>query len=507
MYNVCVMARMRPSNTGLNNNININSDENCIDIKENKKDLMNNKIESVKHFNFDQVYDQDYDNDDLFNDFGMKITFNLIKKIDTTFYVYGQTGSGKTYTIMGSDKVPGILPLILKVLKKQNINLTFNCIQIYNNKCLDILNNNDEIYEREDNNGKIHLTNVKHLSLKTESVTSIINMIKKNRHIGISNQNNQSSRSHLLFRINNGNNFLNILDLAGSEKAQDSIYINKDIYRENIEINKSILVLKECIRSLKNNNSHIPYRGSKLTKILKDSFERKTESYILATISSEKENISDSLNTLNYISDIKLIKRDFDIVIPEKALSPKPVAKPMAKPVANPMANPVAKPMANPVANPVVNLPNIKEVNKFKKSLSVSKLDNNENKYLPPIIKRDYSVPDKLYSKEKKNNQKYDLPPISKINDNQSIYKDLLNHRRYRRPYKDITTRNTPVGLSPNCRLLMNSRYKMDNLNREKEKIINLIARRRSSAQTKNKLVNIINDKIKLLSQLKRNFV
>ena len=96
---------------------------------------MNNKIESVKHFNFDQVYDQDYDNDDLFNDFGMKITFNLVKKIDTTFYVYGQTGSGKTHTIMGNDKVPGILPVILKVLKKQNINLTFNCIQIYNNKC------------------------------------------------------------------------------------------------------------------------------------------------------------------------------------------------------------------------------------------------------------------------------------------------------------------------------------------------------------------------------------
>lgn len=472
MHNVCVMARMRPSNTGLNNNINVNSDKNCIDIKENKKDLMNNKIESVKHFNFDQVYDQDYDNDDLFNDFGMKITFNLVKKIDTTFYVYGQTGSGKTHTIMGNDKVPGILPLILKVLKKQNINLTFNCIQIYNNKCLDILNNNNEIYEREDNNGKIHLTNVKHLSLKTESVTNIINMIKQNRHIGISNQNNQSSRSHLLFRINNGNHFLNILDLAGSEKAKDSVYVNKDIYRENIEINKSILILKECIRSLKNNNSHIPYRGSKLTKILKDSFERKTESYILATMSPEKENISDSLNTLNYISDIKLIKREFDIVIPEKVPSPKPV----------------------------VNLPNIKGPEKLRVSSSVPKIENKEDKYLPPI-KRDYSVPDKLYSKEKKINQKYDLPPI---NDIQSAYKAVPDHRRYKRPHNNI---NTPVGLSPNCRLLMNSRYKMDNLNKEKDKIINLIARRRSSVQTKNKLVGILNDEINLLSQLKRNFV
>ena len=474
MHNVCVMARVRPAKVGIGGYINVDSDSNCIDIKEIRKDLMNNNIETPKHFNFDQVFDKDYDNDDLFNDFGMKITFNLLKKIDTTFYVYGQTGSGKTYTIMGTDKVPGLLTLILKVIKKQNMNLTFNCVQIYNNKCLDILNNNTEIYEREDNNGKIHLTNIKHLSLKTESVDNIIRIIKKNRHVGVSNQNDQSSRSHLLFKFNNGKHCLNILDLAGSEKAKDSIYVNKDIYRENIEINKSILVLKECIRSLKNNNSHIPYRGSKLTKILKDSFERRTESYILATISPEKENISDSINTLNYISDIKLIKRDFDIIIPEKD-----------------------------------NLPKIKEVdNILKKSLSAPKINNNERKYLPPVIKKDYSVPDKLYSKEKKDYSVPDkLPPIEKVQDNKIIYNEIPNYRRYKRPYKDVNIHNAPVGLSPNCRLLMNSRYKMDNVNREKDKIINLIARRRSSVQTKNKLVNIINDEIKLLTQIKRNFI
>ena len=62
---------------------------------------------------------------------------------------------------------------------------------------------------------------------------------------------------------------LKILDLAGSEKAKDSVYVNKKMFRENAEINKSILILKECIRALKNNHSHVPYRGSKLTKILK----------------------------------------------------------------------------------------------------------------------------------------------------------------------------------------------------------------------------------------------
>ena len=219
MHNVCVMARVRPPKSGMGNYVNVNSNKNYIDINEMKKGLMNNNIETPKRFNFDEVYDKDYTNDDLFNDFGMKITFNLIKNIDTTFYVYGQTGSGKTYTIMGTDRVPGLLKLIIIVLKKQCANITFNCIQIYNNKCLDILNNNLEIFEREDNNGKIHLSNIRSVNLKTETAESIINIIKRNRHVGVSNQNDQSSRSHLLFRFNNGKNFLNILDLAGSEKA------------------------------------------------------------------------------------------------------------------------------------------------------------------------------------------------------------------------------------------------------------------------------------------------
>jgi kinesin family protein 2/24 len=305
------MARVRPSRNGYLSNVDVNSDSNDIKITEIKKNLQNKVIKSYKNYTFDKVFDDEYTNDDLFNDFGMEIALNLIKKIDTTFYVYGQTGSGKTYTIMGTDRIPGLLVLLLRMIKSyNNINLTFNCIQIYNNKCYDILNNNNEIYEREDSNNKIHLTNVKSINLSKENVQNIINIIKKNRMVGISNQNDASSRSHLIFQINNESSFLKILDLAGSEKAKDSVYINKKIFRENAEINKSILVLKECIRALKFNKSYVPYRGSKLTKILKDSFERKSESYILATVSPELENVSDSINTLNYISDIRLIKRE-----------------------------------------------------------------------------------------------------------------------------------------------------------------------------------------------------
>lgn len=456
------MTRVRPNKKNESDNfINCNSDKNYICLNDVRKDIMNNNIETHKKYEFDQVYDQDYDNDDIFNDLGIKIAFNLIKKIDTTFYVYGQTGSGKTYTIMGNEKVPGILSLILKIFKKQNLDLKINCIQIYNNKCLDILNNNCQIFEREDANGKIHLTNIRDANLKYDSVDSILATIKRNRQVGISNQNSASSRSHLFIRIKNGSNFLNILDLAGSEKAKDSVYVNKSTFRENAEINKSILALKECIRSLKNNNSHVPYRESKLTKILKDSFELRTQTYVLATISPEKENMSDSINTLNYISDMKYLK-------PKILESPK--------------------------------LPTIK-TDKMKKTTSTPSIKKNINL---PNIQRNDSVPNKFND----NNSKYPniYGNVSKIPnyERNSYYKNQnLNpyaNRRYgRNPY------GQNYGLSPKCKYLVNNRFKIDNLNKEKDRVLNLIVRRRTSDQNKTKLISIIDNEINLLSQFKKN--
>ena len=462
MNKVNIMARVRPSKKNEQESfIDCNSNKNYICIKDVRKDIMNKKIETPKRYEFDQVYDQDYDNDDIFNDFGMKFAFNLVKKIDTTFYVYGQTGSGKTYTIMGNDKIPGLLSLILKILKKQNLDLKINCIQIYNNKCLDILNNNYQIFEREDVNGKIHLTNIRDANLKFESVDSIIALIKRNRQVGISNQNSASSRSHLFIRIKNGSNFLNILDLAGSEKAKDSVYVNKEVFRENAEINKSILALKECIRSLKNNNSHVPYRESKLTKILKDSFELRTQTYVLATVSPESENVSDSINTLNYISDMKHLK-------PKILESPK--------------------------------LPTIK-TEKMKKTTSIPSLKKNFNL---PNIQRNDSVPSKFNdhsSNPKYPNMYVNIPKVP--NYERNIYNQNVN------PYSNRRFRKSPYGqnygLSPKCKYLINNRYKIDNLSREKDKLLNLIVRRRTSDQSKTKLISIIDNEINLLSQMKKN--
>lgn len=310
MTRVLVMGRVRPSNNYSDYHVYTDNKINRILIDEPKKDVALNNYNKFYKYDLDKTYDEFAKNEHLYNDFGLEIAENLINKKNSTFYVFGQTGSGKTHTILGNseNKVIGILEYILNYLNSKNLKFKINCIQIYNNCCYDIFNNNKKIKQREDSKGKINLCGVKSMTINY-NIKLILEIIKLKRNIGISGQNNQSSRSHLLIQINNGNSFLKILDLAGSERAKKSLFINKKIFRENGEINKSILVLKECIRALKNNKKYIPYRGSKLTKILKSSFHKHSNTYILATLSPEKENIKDSINILNYVSDIKKIKR------------------------------------------------------------------------------------------------------------------------------------------------------------------------------------------------------
>ena len=181
------------------------------------------------------------------------------------------------------------------------------------------MNKNNIIYQREDNYGDIQLNGVKQdIITKKSDISKIYNKINRNRKVGISSQNDRSSRSHLQIKImSDSGSFIKILDLAGSERASQSNYMNKNIFRENAEINKSLLTLKECIRSLKNKNSYIPIRASKLTKLLKDSFTGRCNTYILGTVSQEEKNKVDSISTLNYISDLKYIKKIDKVSLPK----------------------------------------------------------------------------------------------------------------------------------------------------------------------------------------------
>jgi len=251
----------------------------------------------VRHnFKFDSLYDENTTNDDIFNG---EIRQHLDTLHNYICYTYGETGSGKTHTIFGNEKLYGILDLtILHMLTKKN-QLNISAFEIYGNKIFDLLNDKSHVDMWESAEG-IYLNGLKNVSISEKTMDSIIGTIKKTKSMGKSSQNSNSSRSHTIIQLVTNHKQVIFVDLAGCEKASKSICTTKQQYYEMAAINKSILSLKECIRAMHNKDARIPFRGSKLTMILKSSFSDKYSSTMISTISPEEENIHETLNTLNY---------------------------------------------------------------------------------------------------------------------------------------------------------------------------------------------------------------
>ncbi len=305
-----IITRIRPPLNLEKRCIYSELDEKTLYVINQKRDILNKIVHTRRNFSFDKVYDIDYGNYDIFVDLKPVIEKTYIQNKDITLFMYGQTGSGKTHTSMGYKDEKGLLYFWLQYIEeKEEQDVYITSVQIHNDNCFDIFNNNVKISQMEDKNGKVHLRNCKKKYLNEISISDLIEYIKNARIVGLSSENDKSSRSHLLIQIWLKNNLVNIIDLAGSEKAVNNICSNRNQMRENANINKSIMVLKECIRAVKQKQPYIPYRQSNLTKILKDTFLNNSVSIVIATLSPELRNVGDTLNTLSYISDMKSLKR------------------------------------------------------------------------------------------------------------------------------------------------------------------------------------------------------
>ncbi len=129
--------------------------------------------------------------------------------------------------------------------------------------------------------------------------------------------NSNSSRSHAILQITlrNGktgkkHGKMSFIDLAGSERGADVKQSTKQTRQDGAEINKSLLALKECIRALDLERKHLPFRGSKLTLVLKDSFMGKCQSVMIGNISPADDSTENTLNTLRYADRVKELKND-----------------------------------------------------------------------------------------------------------------------------------------------------------------------------------------------------
>lgn len=157
------------------------------------------------------------------------------------------------------------------------------------------------------------------LTQKTcHTVEDIMNTLSKGlllRAQGTTGANSESSRSHAILTMTLMHNTklyskMSFIDLAGSERGADTINTDKQTKLDGAEINKSLLALKECIRALDQNKNHTPFRGSKLTQVLKDSFIGNSKTTMIANISPAMMCCEHTLNTLRYADRVKELKKE-----------------------------------------------------------------------------------------------------------------------------------------------------------------------------------------------------
>ncbi|KAL4280006.1 hypothetical protein GQ457_03G044210 [Hibiscus cannabinus] len=302
-------------------------------------------------FLFDKVFGPSSQQKELFELTVSPILNEVLEGYNCTIFAYGQTGTGKTYTMEGGARkkngefpsdagvIPRAVKQIFDILEAQNaeysMKVTF--LELYNEEITDLLapeettkfiddKSKKPIALMEDGKGGVFVRGLEEELVTTANeIYKILEKGSARRHTAETLVNKQSSRSHSIFSITihikectpEGEEMikcgkLNLVDLAGSENISRS-GAREGRAREAGEINKSLLTLGRVINSLVEHSGHVPYRDSKLTRLLRDSLGGKTKTCIIATISPSIHCLEETLSTLDYAHRAKNIKNKPEI--------------------------------------------------------------------------------------------------------------------------------------------------------------------------------------------------
>ena len=332
-----VIVRKRPLNQKEISNKEVDNisivDKNKVVITELKKNLALYKYFDKKEFIFDRAYDEKASNDIIYKEEIRAMIYNAFyQKVKITCFAYGQTGSGKTYTLFGNsilnnsnkNSAQGLYALagydifqIKNIEKKfKNFEVFVSFYEIYCNKLYDLLNNRNLLETREDYKHDINIVGLSENKINSlEELMKVINLGGKQRTVGKTGANSESSRSHGIIQLrifdpqnNSEHAKISFIDLAGSERESDKVNVDKKTRIDGAAINQSLLALKECIRALEQDKIHLPFRGSKLTLVLRDSFIGNCKTLMISTISPGYKTSEHTLNTLRYAYRLKEIK-------------------------------------------------------------------------------------------------------------------------------------------------------------------------------------------------------
>jgi len=266
-------------------------------------------------FQFDHAFTESETTEDVYEYTARPLVPFVLEGGCATVFAYGQTGSGKTYTMVGIQRrTTEDLFQLMSQYGPRSLKVYLSFYEIYGGRCQDLLNNRNRVEVREDGRGEVHIVGLnEELTISADHMLELIERANGNRTTHVTELNDTSSRSHAICQITLRDRAarkvigkLSLIDLAGSERGADTKENNRQRRLEGAEINKSLLALKECIRSLDSGESHVPYRASKLTLVLKDSFTRESaRTVMIATVSPGASHSDHTQNTLRYADRVK----------------------------------------------------------------------------------------------------------------------------------------------------------------------------------------------------------
>lgn len=336
-----------------------NQHGNHVTVRTSLDPSVSTQLSSARTYTVDRVFGPELTQEEIFDEIGKPLCEDFIKGYNCTVFAYGQTGAGKTYTMTGSmDGVSeknkglpersGLIPRFISQifssfeddphLAGQAV-LKCSFVEIYNEQLRDLLSSTKSsrsrirIYEKEtadeSRNGKskeIAVDGLEAFQIRTlnEGISLLKQGIQK-RSTASTEMNKRSSRSHALFTLtllikSSGPESearyriskLNLVDLAGSENISRSGSKHARA-KEAGSINQSLLTLGRVITALSDGNRYIPYRESKLTRLLQDSLGGQTKTILVANISPVMQDLQSTISTMEYASKAKNIRNSVQI--------------------------------------------------------------------------------------------------------------------------------------------------------------------------------------------------
>ncbi|KAK1323573.1 hypothetical protein QJS10_CPA02g00008 [Acorus calamus] len=302
------------------------------DLSKDYLDRVQNRTKE-RRYSFDHAFGPECTNADVYIKSISSTIAGVINGLNATVFAYGSTGSGKTYTMVGTHDDPGLMVLSLHTIfdlikgdqSSDEFEVTCSYLEVYNEVIYDLLEKSSGHLElREDPEQGLVVAGLKCIKVRSaDRILELLNLGNSRRKTESTEANATSSRSHAVLEIivkrKRRKQYqsqvlrgkLALVDLAGSERASETNSGGQKL-RDGANINRSLLALANCINALgkqqKKGLAYVPYRNSKLTRILKDGLSGNSQTVMVATISPADDQYHHTINTLKYADRAKEIK-------------------------------------------------------------------------------------------------------------------------------------------------------------------------------------------------------